>query len=559
MVIIPTYVFGASARYNQLVSEKQRKIEELEKCSGNINGWKIAGISTLGLTAVGVAGNIALSNTQKDYDKKIEKTDKQISDTQENIEKLEEQKRLAAAEQMAREQCERAGGTYNNGVCTCNETGKVYQNGACVAITVTTVTQPQQPTTVQPTDTTDCTDEAKAKDENVIKATKNGDKCEVVACVDTHIVKADKTGCELKSENTSKTPTVADGTDCTDTAKKTDANVTKAQMQDGKCVVVACVDTHIVKADKTGCELKSENTSKTPTVANGTDCTDEMLKKDKNVAEAKIKNGKCEVISCVSTHDVNKNKNGCVKKSSGNNNRSINACVYNNQTYKANETITGKGTEVPFNKVSVCKESGVKDCKCTCVNNNWACEVDSCINDFYDLKQDSSVTDAHHPFRCVKLPPKNENINNVFNDTQVNLEQGKKLVEEWARLKNIGQIKCDNTYTSQGNDNVLKCTAKNTVYSILFDDLNESLARTAHKSIAKKICELYGGKKVTEPDTGISAAIRCDLPTSVSCGDLNASLRRFSGFKAESKSVYNTSNVGGYHQTLAYVYCKISW
>ena len=405
MAIIPTYVFGASARYNQLVAEKQQKMAELEKCSGNINGWKIAGISTLGLTAVGVAGNIALSNTQKDYDKKIEKTDKQISDTQENIKKLEEQKRLAAAEQILREQCERAGGTYNNSTCTCNETGKVYQNGACVVITVTTVTQPQRPTTVQPTDTTDCTAEARAKDEKVIKATKNGDKCEVVACVDTHIVKADKTGCELKSENTSKTPTVAngadctaemlkkdknvaeakikngkcevvacvdthtvkadktgcelksenisktptvaDGTDCTADAQKTDKNVTKAHMQDGKCVVVACVDTHTVKADKTGCELKSENTSKTPTVANGADCTAEMLKKDKNVAEAKIKNGKCEVISCISTHDVNNDKTGCVKKTSKN--------TKVNDTQKTKKTSKGDSGYDFFTK---CRENG---------------------------------------------------------------------------------------------------------------------------------------------------------------------------------------------------------
>ena len=59
VAIMPSICFGASARYTQLVREKQRKMAELEKCMGATNGLKIAGLSTLGLTAVGVAGNIA--------------------------------------------------------------------------------------------------------------------------------------------------------------------------------------------------------------------------------------------------------------------------------------------------------------------------------------------------------------------------------------------------------------------------------------------------------------------------------------------------------------------
>ena len=48
-----------SAQVRRLLQEKQEKIEQLEKCEGKKQGWMIAGISTIGLTAVGVGVNIA--------------------------------------------------------------------------------------------------------------------------------------------------------------------------------------------------------------------------------------------------------------------------------------------------------------------------------------------------------------------------------------------------------------------------------------------------------------------------------------------------------------------
>ncbi|MBR4891719.1 MAG: hypothetical protein IKZ34_00865, partial [Alphaproteobacteria bacterium] len=56
--IAPFTGHSNSARYEQLVKEKQELIAELEKCTNTTKGLKIAGVSTLGLTAVGVAGNI---------------------------------------------------------------------------------------------------------------------------------------------------------------------------------------------------------------------------------------------------------------------------------------------------------------------------------------------------------------------------------------------------------------------------------------------------------------------------------------------------------------------
>lgn len=76
--IMPNICLGASIRYSQLIKEKQRKIEELEKCTGSTGKLKIAGISTLGLTAAGVAGNVVEAKKIKEYSKESEKLDKKL-------------------------------------------------------------------------------------------------------------------------------------------------------------------------------------------------------------------------------------------------------------------------------------------------------------------------------------------------------------------------------------------------------------------------------------------------------------------------------------------------
>ena len=81
--ILPGICFGASARYTQLVREKQRKMEQLEKCMGTNKGLQIAGISTLGLTAVGVAGNIAEANIIKKNEKTLEKQNTTLAEKEE--------------------------------------------------------------------------------------------------------------------------------------------------------------------------------------------------------------------------------------------------------------------------------------------------------------------------------------------------------------------------------------------------------------------------------------------------------------------------------------------
>ena len=61
-----------SAQVRRLLQEKQEKIEQLEKCEGKKQGWMIAGISTIGLTAVGVGVNIAQASKSNRLSDEIE-------------------------------------------------------------------------------------------------------------------------------------------------------------------------------------------------------------------------------------------------------------------------------------------------------------------------------------------------------------------------------------------------------------------------------------------------------------------------------------------------------
>ena len=108
LVLTPNFCFGDSFRINQLVQEKQRKMAELEKCMGSTKGLKIAGISTLGLTAVGVAGNVVEAKKINEYDDKIESTDKSIAKTQKQI---EEKRSELAAKKAEAEQAKNKIGT----------------------------------------------------------------------------------------------------------------------------------------------------------------------------------------------------------------------------------------------------------------------------------------------------------------------------------------------------------------------------------------------------------------------------------------------------------------
>lgn len=59
MSLVSGACFAEHPMIAQLIQEKQQKMEKLEKCKGTTKNLKIAGISTLGITAVGIGANIA--------------------------------------------------------------------------------------------------------------------------------------------------------------------------------------------------------------------------------------------------------------------------------------------------------------------------------------------------------------------------------------------------------------------------------------------------------------------------------------------------------------------
>lgn len=82
MSLVSGACFAEHPMITQLIREKQQKMEKLEKCKGTTKNLKIAGISTLGITAVGVGANIAeavvLSNTKEDVKKAKVARDEQL-------------------------------------------------------------------------------------------------------------------------------------------------------------------------------------------------------------------------------------------------------------------------------------------------------------------------------------------------------------------------------------------------------------------------------------------------------------------------------------------------
>ena len=94
----PVYM---TSQIQSLLNEKQEKVSKLEECDGKRKGFMIAGISTIGLTAVGIGVNIAqatksnkLSNQIEDQNRELDKQqanlaniNSQISDIQNELEK----------------------------------------------------------------------------------------------------------------------------------------------------------------------------------------------------------------------------------------------------------------------------------------------------------------------------------------------------------------------------------------------------------------------------------------------------------------------------------------
>lgn len=131
--IVPNICFGYSARYTQLVREKERKMAELEKCTGSTKGLKIAGISTLGLTAVGVAGNVIEAKKIKDYDKDIKSAQQSIAQKERELSEKEAEIADIKAKTAYKNNCISTGGKMlQNGTCDCGSNMQLNSDGSCV-------------------------------------------------------------------------------------------------------------------------------------------------------------------------------------------------------------------------------------------------------------------------------------------------------------------------------------------------------------------------------------------------------------------------------------------
>ncbi|MBO4582550.1 MAG: hypothetical protein J5714_00635 [Alphaproteobacteria bacterium] len=78
-----------NANIRRLLQEKQDKIAKLEECEGKKQGWMIAGISTIGLTAVGVGVNIAQASKSNRLSDEIEMEKTTLQRQQDELDRIQ--------------------------------------------------------------------------------------------------------------------------------------------------------------------------------------------------------------------------------------------------------------------------------------------------------------------------------------------------------------------------------------------------------------------------------------------------------------------------------------
>ena len=83
--MLPMMSYGENARIAELARQKQEKMERLQKCEGTTKALKIAGLSTIGLTAVGVVGNVVEAQKLQQYQSQSKSLDSGITKTKQEI------------------------------------------------------------------------------------------------------------------------------------------------------------------------------------------------------------------------------------------------------------------------------------------------------------------------------------------------------------------------------------------------------------------------------------------------------------------------------------------
>ncbi len=79
-----------TAQIRRLLDQKEEKIKQLEACEGKKRGWMIAGISTIGLTAVGVGVNIAQASKSNKLSSEIDIQKQTLERQQERLAQIQQ-------------------------------------------------------------------------------------------------------------------------------------------------------------------------------------------------------------------------------------------------------------------------------------------------------------------------------------------------------------------------------------------------------------------------------------------------------------------------------------
>ena len=120
MCIVPTFGAQMTPQIQRLLDQKQEKIKKLEECEGKKQGWMIAGISTIGVTAVGVGLNIAQASKRNRLDDEIDTARHDLEVQERHLGEINSQ--IADRErENAKLECGR-------------QEGMVWKNGQCVPV-----------------------------------------------------------------------------------------------------------------------------------------------------------------------------------------------------------------------------------------------------------------------------------------------------------------------------------------------------------------------------------------------------------------------------------------
>ncbi len=209
VVLVPSLSYGADSQIEELIRQKQGKIERLEKCQGATKGLKIAGISTLGLTAVGVGANIAEATKIKANETTITQNESKITSMNKEIAEARCQAELMSKDKLVVE--------------------TKFENDKCIA--------------------TKCKANAKLKDNN------SGCQCEDGYKPDDKNEKCVQDAPKERKDMSTKIITISHDEGCT-SLKESDKLIVDVIKEDSDCVVTKCKEHAEIQTDKKGCECE---------------------------------------------------------------------------------------------------------------------------------------------------------------------------------------------------------------------------------------------------------------------------------------------------------------